>query len=513
MQPQRTLCTRIPQALVLAGCLAAAHAQAATYTYRIPMGGLAATGAPSGPAGPQLTFRDNATDSLLATVTFPDTAAGSSSAPVVVKVVNTGTADLTFNATPFTVTAPYSLSATTCTGTLAPAASCTATLVFSPTAGGTFSGSFMTASTNATGATVPNFSGNGTVSGVTNVMALDTDSLVRMGDGTWKAAGSNFDGEFGLGNYNDSTVFIAIPGLTGATEVHVGDSHIFAKYADGTWKAAGGNYYGQLGLGATQYVPTFTPVPALTGITRLVVGAYTTFAQKSDGSWMGTGYNYYYQLGFADSTNRTTFTDLPGMADAVDIVPGGYHTLKRKADGTWSGIGYNYDGQLGTNDTSMKITWAAMPAITGATNVYAGMSNTFAKLTTGNWVASGGNGDGQLGVGDRTRRQVFTAVPSLAGATDVKAASYHTVALMSDGTVKGSGWNANGQLGTNSATRNITSFTTMPAIANVTKVSTGQYHTIALRSDNSVMVTGYSSNGQMGLGTKNEYDGFVPVTP
>ena len=500
-------------ALAAIGAVAGSNALAASYTYRIPMGGLTGA-APSGLAGPQLAFRDNVSNVVLATVTFPDTAAGSSSAPVVVKVVNTGTADLTFNATPFTVTAPYSLSATTCSGTLAPAASCTATLVFSPTAGGSFSGAYMTASSNATGTAVPNFAGNGTVSGVTNVMALDTDTLVRMGDGSWKAAGGNGDGQFGLGDFTDSATFITLPGLAGATEVHVGYSHIFAKFADGTWKGAGGNYSGQLGLGATQYVTTFTPIPALTGVTRLVTGAFTTFAQKSDGTWMGTGYNYYYQLGIAgDSTNRTVFTDLPSLTGATDVVAADYHTLKRLSDGSWQGIGYNYDGQLGTNDTSMRLTWTAMPAISGATAVYAGASNTFAKLASGNWVASGDNGDGQLGVGDRTVRRVFTAVPSLAGALYVVPVSYHTVALMSDGTVKGSGWNATGQLGTNSATRNITSFTTMPAISNVTKVTTGQYHTVALRSDNTVMVTGLSSDGQMGLGDYNEYDGFVPVTP
>ena len=82
-------------------------------------------------------------------VDFGSVTVASPSAPQTVTVSNTGSAPLTFSG-PFTATGDFATSATTCGTTLAvapdPASSCTATLVFTPTAVGTRNGAFGIAS-------------------------------------------------------------------------------------------------------------------------------------------------------------------------------------------------------------------------------------------------------------------------------------------------------------------------------------------------------------------------------
>ena len=68
----------------------------------------------------------------------------------------------------------------------------------------------------------------------------------------------------------------------------------------------------------------------------------------------------------------------------------------------------------------------------------------------------------------------------LTGVTAIAAGDYHTVALKSDGTVVAWGYNGYGQ-------------TTVPAgFTGVMAIAAGELHTVALKSDGTVVAWGYN---------------------
>lgn len=67
--------------------------------------------------------------------------------------------------------------------------------------------------------------------------------------------------------------------------------------------------------------------------------------------------------------------------------------------------------------------------------------------------------------------------------TTISAGVNHTVALKTDGTVVATGWNESGQC-------NVSSWTDIVA------VSAGGYHSVGLKSDGTVVATGFNETGQ-----------------
>ena len=76
----------------------------------------------------------------------------------------------------------------------------------------------------------------------------------------------------------------------------------------------------------------------------------------------------------------------------------------------------------------------------------------------------------------------------------VVAGVAHTVALKSDGTVVAWGQNSSGQLGDGTTTQR-DSPVAVPGLTGAVAVSTGGYHTVALKSDSTVVAWGYNWAG------------------
>jgi alpha-tubulin suppressor-like RCC1 family protein len=97
----------------------------------------------------------------------------------------------------------------------------------------------------------------------------------------------------------------------------------------------------------------------------------------------------------------------------------------------------------------------------------------------------------------------LTATPTLASAVTpmVVAGIAHTVALKSDGTVVAWGNNSYGQLG-DGTTTDRWSPVAVQGLVGVVAVSAGWYHTVAVRSDGTVVAWGNNTSGQLGDGTQ-----------
>jgi Cys-rich repeat protein/parallel beta-helix repeat protein len=270
--------------------------------------------------------------------------------------------------------------------------------------------------------------------------------------------------------------------------------HTTAIKSDGTLWAWGYNHYGQLGLGSGNTTDQSSPqqIGSAQDWTATAVGTFHTVALKSDGTLWTWGYNFYGQLGYGPSGSEAP-NPLPQKVGSatnwVAIAAGYYHTVALKSDGTLWAWGPNNNGQVvtGTDDNR----WVA---------VAAGHYHNVALKSDGTLWAWGENIAGQLGDGSTTYRSLPVLVGNYNKWVAVAAGQYHTVALQSDGTLWAWGSNYYGQLGDGSGLAGHYSPGQVGPDKDWTAISAGAYHTLALKSDGTLLAWGLNANGQLGDG-------------
>jgi len=179
---------------------------------------------------------------------------------------------------------------------------------------------------------------------------------------------------------------------------------------------------------------------------------------------------------------------------------------------TW---GSNYYGTLGYND--FVDIYTPVTTFAGGTNwkqVAGGFFSTAAIKTDGTLWVWGRNNWGQLGNNTQTNRS--TPVTTFAGETNWKQVSsggYHTAAIKTDGTLWTWGINSDGQLGINDAgvsTGRFTPVTTFAGGTNWKQVACGFKHMAAIKTDGTLWTWGQNSSGELGI--NNATGKITPVT-
>jgi alpha-tubulin suppressor-like RCC1 family protein len=210
---------------------------------------------------------------------------------------------------------------------------------------------------------------------VQKIVCGEQHTCIIMTDGSLYGAGSNYNGELGLGlgGPNQSAIFVQIPIPDGKTvkDVNCGALHTVIITTDGYLYGAGLNYSGQLGLGNyTESITTFTRINVYDEKVPNIVGcgSNSTIVQMTDGSVYGTGGNGYGQLGQGDlaNRNRLTLIPLPSGKRAKGVVSGEGHTVIPMTDGTIYGCGQNGYYQLTSNYNSNNVL-IQMPTPSGKT--------------------------------------------------------------------------------------------------------------------------------------------------
>ena len=335
-----------------------------------------------------------------------------------------------------------------------------------------------------------------------------------IGDTLW-SWGQSFYGALGVNDTTSrSTPVTTLLGGINWKSVDCGFHHTIALKTDGTLWNWGRNDFGHLGV--NNNVHRSTPVTTLLGGTNwksIAGGQLHTVALKTDGTLWTWGYNLIGQLGVNDNTTRSTpVTTLLGGNNWKSIAGGGYHTVALKTDGTLWSWGYNAYGQLGVNNTANRFT--PVTTLLGGNNwksISCGFYHTTALKTDGTLWTWGRNNFGQLGVNDTTSRS--TPVTTLLGGTNWKSIAgrfYHTVALKTDGTLWSWGSNSYGQLGVNNTTSRSTPVTTLLGGTNWKSITSGGYHTVALKTDGTLWNWGDNTYGD--LGVNNNVHRSTPVT-
>ncbi len=186
------------------------------------------------------------------------------------------------------------------------------------------------------------------------------------------------------------------------------------------------------------------------------------------------------------------------------------HSCGIRADDTLWCWGENEDGQLGLDDTNNRYAPFQI-----------GSDHDWAQLAVGGWHTCGirhdgslwcwgSGGLGQLGHDDTDNRYVPTQVGNDYDWVKISAGVYHTCGLRADDTVWCWGSNHDAQLGIGDQTSLKESPTQVGSSNDWLEISAGDYHTCALRQNDTLYCWGRNSHGQLGVGTFSGYD-FSPT--
>jgi len=323
-----------------------------------------------------------------------------------------------------------------------------------------------------------------------------------LSDGTVLCWGNNGSGELGTGGHGPGLIPTAVEGMTDAAAVSAGGgSHTCAVLSDGTAMCWGNNVYGQLGDGTNINSSVPVAVSGMTGAVALSAGGTHTCSLLSDGRAMCWGYNEHGELGNG-SVPVSSFVPVvvSGLTDAVSLSAGWAHTCAVLSDGTARCWGNNVSYQLGDGTMVDREIPVAVSGLAGAVAVTAGRNHTCALLSDGTAMCWGANGAGELGDGTTTDRSVPAAVSGLSDAVAISTGIDDTCAVLSDETARCWGDNTKGQLGdgTNTSSPLPVAVSGLPGVASV---SAGESHTCAVLSDGTAMCWGNNGSGQLGTGT------------
>lgn len=190
--------------------------------------------------------------------------------------------------------------------------------------------------------------------------------------------------------------------------------------------------------------------------------------------------------------------------------------------------GHNENGEVGDGTTTNRAvpTQVAGPGgvgfLEGVVHVAGGFDHTCAARGDGTVWCWGYNGGGQLGDGTITDRLTPVQVRGpggvgfLQGAVRVMAGDYHSCALKDDQTLWCWGWNGLGQLGDGTTSNRHTPVQVLGpggvgTLGGLVDASAGGEHTCAVGSSGEVWCWGQNDDGQLGDGTTSSHSVPEPV--
>eukprot|EP01016_Furgasonia_blochmanni_P009890 TRINITY_DN14146_c0_g1_i1.p1 TRINITY_DN14146_c0_g1~~TRINITY_DN14146_c0_g1_i1.p1 ORF type:complete len:382 (-),score=69.50 TRINITY_DN14146_c0_g1_i1:148-1248(-) len=94
---------------------------------------------------------------------------------------------------------------------------------------------------------------------------------------------------------------------------------------------------------------------------------------------------------------------------------------------------------------------------------------------------------------------------------DRSSGGHTTVAISDKGEVFVAGKNKWGRLGLPATSDSVKAITKVPGVVAISMVSCGNFHTLLLKSNNTVLATGHNKSGELGLGDKQDRFGFTPL--
>jgi alpha-tubulin suppressor-like RCC1 family protein len=374
-----------------------------------------------------------------------------------------------------------------------------------------------------------------------SITAGDSDTCALKTDGTVWCWGKNNSYQLGIGVTTEKSTPVQVLGaggsgvLTGVASLVSGYDHNCALKTDGTVWCWGNNNAGQMGTNNTNIAryPIQTlgagGTGVLTGVSKLFSSSMSssTCALKTDNTIWCWGYNNAGQIGVKNtSVNQKYPMQVLGaggtgvLTGVTGAVVAGNHVCAIKNDNTVWCWGANTYGELGVGSTSnytenisQVLGAGGTGTLTGVNGMTGGAYNSCVLKTDNSVWCWGENAYGQLGIGNTVDKTYPTQVldvggtGTLTGVNSVSSGSYHTCALKADSTVWCWGANNIYQLGNlNGSTNQLSPVQVIGAggtgtLTNVVSLASGATHNCTYKADGSVWCWGDNNHGQVGNNT------------
>jgi len=248
---------------------------------------------------------------------------------------------------------------------------------------------------------------------------------------------------------------------------------------------------------------------------RVITGGHITCWGRNVNGQLGTG-----------STDAKSSPALVGLggATATAVAVGAVHTCAVMTDTTvkcWGRgeFGRIGDGNAAATDRFLPMTVCADSGcstnLTGVASLALSYEASCALKTDGTVWCWGDNNDWQLGTDPSTSVTGSTyarQVPNLSSIKSISSGDYHTCVIKSDDTPWCWGTGSMGQLGNGSFSTSVPSAVTLAGVGTVKAIAGGYGHTCVIKSDDVVGCWGSNWFGETGSGTLTMYETSL-VTP
>ncbi len=303
---------------------------------------------------------------------------------------------------------------------------------------------------------------------------------------------------------------LALPSVAAATPIpdrplsaH-GQEHGLIVDDLGILSAAGWNFDGQLGTGDFRRRYFYERVGDRTDWRYVDAGAFHSLGLDDTGSLWAWGYGRHGELGDGSTLSWPVPIPVAPTVRFRHVAAGPWHSLAVDEDGRLWSWGLNDEGQLGRPSSDL----CALPCGPTATlvvgddwlDIDGGETHSVGLREPGTLWTWGGDTHGQLGNGAAGP----TSVPEQVGSDEdwamVSSRGRHTLALKTDGTLWGWGDNADGQV-LGELADIVDGPTRIGDADDWTWISAGGAHSLALNEGGELWGWGANDGGQLGDGT------------